>query len=316
MSRTGLVMRILALAAAMITIAALSAWVVFTFLTRGGEVTVPDLRGAELRAALELASREELGIRISGAGYDPSTPPGHVISQEPGPGGRTRKNRIIHVVVSQGTHTVLVPSLTGLSLRRAELQLAQSGLTLGRLSRSYDEEVPDGSIIAQTPVANLFVPRDTGISLLLSEGPRPRVYLLPDLTGLPMDEVLSAVRSWGLRSGGVSEEDSTQLPPGTVTEMKPPPGSPVSQGQSVHLTVSRAPAPPGPSPLVLFQYAAPPGLLDRKLTLILETEAGQSIVYEGTVDPGTSVSIPVSIPAPGRLKAYVDGSLLEERKVP
>jgi len=312
----GLLIKILLLAAGMILTAALSTWVVFAFLTSGGEVTVPDLSSLELKAALERASRENLGLRVSGTGYDPGVPPGHVISQDPGPGIRTRKNRIVHVVVSQGTRTVFVPDLKGRNLRNAELILTQTGLNLGRVGRTCHQDTPAGGVITQYPAPDLFVPRSTAIDLLLSEGPRPVTYLLPDITGLPVEEVLTSIRNWGLESGRVLEVQSADLPPGTVTAANPAPGSPVREGQSVHLTVSKIPAMPGPSPLILFQYSSPLGLLDKTLILVLETVDGSRTVWEDTISPGTSVSVPVTVPAPGILKAYLDGTLVEERKVP
>jgi serine/threonine-protein kinase len=316
MSRVGLIIRILLLAGGMILAAGLSMWVVFAFLTRGGEVVVPNLSGVELKAALELTSRENLGLRVSGTGFNPGVPPGHVISQDPAPGIRTRKNRLVHVVVSQGTRTVFVPDVSGLTLRRAELALIQSGLSLGRVSRSFYKEIPQGGVLTQSPPPDLFVPRNTAVDLLLSNGPRPVVYVLPDPVGLPVEEVLTSVRSWGLSSGRILEVQRDDLPPGTVTAINPRPGSSVTEGQSVHLTVSRMPPPPDPTPVVLFQYSSPPGLMDKTLTLVLDTGDGPRTVWEEIISPGTAVSIPVPVSAEGILTAYLDGIFLEERKVP
>jgi len=316
LNRVGFFIKIFLLASGMILTAALSTWVVFAFLTRGGEVTVPDLSNLELKAALERASGENLGLRVSGTGYDPGVPPGHVISQDPGPGIRTKKNRIVRVVVSQGTRTVFVPKLTGRNLRNAELILTQAGLNLGRVGHTFHPDTSEGQVITQYPSPDLFVPRSTAVDILLSEGPRPVIYLLPDPMGLPVEEVLSSLRGLGLQSGRVLEVDSADLPPGTVTKVTPAPGSPVTKGQSIHLTVSKVPTEPEHLPLVLFQYSIPPGLLDRTLTLELETGDGSVVIWEETVGPGTSVSVPVNVPAPGVLKAYLDRTLVEEREVP
>ena len=316
MARVGLIIRILSLAGAMILIAVLSAWVVFAFLTRGGEVTVPDFSGMELKAALERASREKLGIRISGTGFDKGVPPGHVISQDPGPGIRTRKNRIVHVIVSQGTRTVFVPSLADRNLRNAELILVQAGLNLGRVARTFHPGTPPGEVISQSPSPDLFVPRGTAVNLLISEGPRPATYLLPDLTDLPMGEVLDTIRRWGLAPGRVSEEESATLPPGTVMAVTPPPGSPVTEGQSIHFTVSRLPARPESSPVYLFRYSIPPGFLDRTLTVVLQMEEGPRTLWESTESPGTAVTVPLTFTGPGTLMVYLDGTLVEEKPVP
>ena len=316
MNRTGLVIKILLLAAGMVVAAVLSAWVAFTFLTRGGEVTVPSLEGLELRAALELTSREDLGLRVSGTGHDPGIPPGHIISQLPEAQSRTRKNRIIRVVVSQGTPTVFVPQLATLSLRRAELALVQAGLGLGNVGYVHHEDTEPGQVMAQVPPSGGLVPRGEKINLLMSEGNRPVVYFLPDLTGLPMELVLDTIRQWGLKSGKVFEVESEELPPGTVTAMVPAPGSAVTEGQSVHLTVTRIPPPPEPATMILYQYNAPTGLLDRTLTIDLVTEDAERTVWEDVVAAGSSVSIPIPVSEPALLKAYVDNVLHEIKEVP
>lgn len=316
MSRTGLAIRMLLLAAGMMVVAVLSAWVAFTFLTRGGEVTVPALEGVELRAALELTSRDQLGLRVKGTGYDLGTPPGHVISQDPPPGTRIKANRIVYVVVSQGTPSVFIPKLTGLTLRRAELQLAQAGLILGKIGHTHDEEVSLGSVITQSPIPGRFVPRNSSINMLLSDGPRPAVYLLPDMTGFPMETVLSRIRDWNMRSGRIMEIVDEEVPPGTVAALTPPAGSAVVEGQSIHLTVTKMPGPAEPAQVVLYHHTAPFGLLDRTLTLVLETGEEEKTVWEDTVGPGSSISIPVVVSSPGVLKVYVDGALLEEKEVP
>jgi len=316
MSRTGLAIRMLLLAAGMMVVAVLSAWVAFTFLTRGGEVTVPSLEGVELRAALELTSRDQLGLRVKGTGYDLGTPPGHIISQEPLPGTRIKGNRIVFVVVSQGTPSVLIPNLTGLTLRKAELQLAQVGLTLGKVGHTHDSEGPLGSVITQSPAPGNFVPRNNSINLLLSDGPRPAVYLLPDMTGFPMETVLARIREWNLRSGRIMEIVDEEVPPGTVVALTPPSGSALIEGQSVHLTVTKMPGSAESAQVVLFQHTTPFGLLDRTLTLVLITDEKERTVWEDTIGPGTAVTIPVVVSSPGILRAYEDGVLLEEREVP
>jgi len=316
LSRTGIAIRILLLAMGMVVAAVLSAWVAFTFLTSGGEVTVPALEGVELRAALELTSREQLGLRVKGTGYDLGTPPGHVISQDPPAGTRIKENRIVYVIVSQGTPSVFIPDLSGLTLRRAELQLAQAGLSLGKIGHTHEEDTSPGTVIAQSPVPGRFVPRNNSINLLLSDGPLPVVYLLPDLTGFPMETVLSRIRDWNIRSGRIMEIVDDSVPPGTVAALTPPPGSAVVEGQSIHLTVTKMPGPAEPAQVVLYHHKAPFGLIDRTLTLVLVTGDAEKTVWEDTVAPGSSLSIPVVVSSPGVLKIYVDGVLTEEKDVP
>ena len=316
MKRFGLLGKILLLASAMVLVAVLSAWVIFTFLTRGGEVTVPDVQGQEIGAALEILSRRQLGLSIAASDFDASVPPGYIISQDPGAGVRTRKNRIVRVVLSRGTRTVHVPNLSGLSLRRVELQLSQSGLKVGKVARVHLAETDPGTVISQAPPAGVFAARGQEVDVLLSEGSPVLTYLLPDLTGFPVEDVLATIRAWGLKAGRINELESTELPPGTVSETHPLPGSAINEGQTVSLTITARPKPGKALPVVLYRYASPPGFLPHHLRLVLSAGQGASEVFSQMIDPGTSVTIPVPVSGAGTLKAYVDGSLLEEKDVP
>ena len=316
MSRFALIGRILLLASAMVLAAVMSAWVIFAFLTRGGEIPVPDLSGRDLATALELTSRSNLGLRIEGNGYDVNVPPGQVLSQDPRPVVRIRKSRIVRVVVSQGTPTVYVPNLSGLSLRRVELQLSSAGLALGRVSRVHHEDVEAGAVVAQSPSPETFVARGREVSVLLSEGVRPRRYLLPDLTGFPADDVMATLRTWGLTVGQVTETQSADLPPGTVVGLQPEPGSEVTEGQIIHVRVSVMPGGYQTSPVILYRYSAPLGLLDRHLQVTLSIGEQENIVYEDTVPAGSTVTVPVPVSGAGIMKIYVDGVLVEEKGVP
>ncbi|TNF45870.1 PASTA domain-containing protein, partial [bacterium] len=203
-----------------------------------------------------------------------------------------------------------------LNLRRAELQLSQAGLNIGQIARSHDPDTETGTVMTQVPSPGDFVARGEAVNVLVSEGRRPLTFLLPEMTGYSAEVVLSSIRTWGLKTGRLLEVESADLSPGTVKALQPPPGSAISQGQTVHLTVTTAPGLHKPSPIVLYRYTSPPGLLDRNLKLVLDREDGESIVYEKDIPAGTSVTIPITVPEEAILKVYLNGSLLEERRVP
>jgi serine/threonine-protein kinase len=76
-------------------------------------------------------------------------PAGSVVQQDPTPGSHVRRQRSIHVWVSQGEEVIVVPSLVGDSERSAEVRLAQGGLKLAGTAevRSHDY-APDAVIRA------------------------------------------------------------------------------------------------------------------------------------------------------------------------
>ncbi len=219
-----------------------AAWLMIELsVPRGSEIPIPDLRGMELGAALETASRKELALSLAGYAYHSSIPSRHVISQTPDAGSPTRKNRILRVVVSRGTRDLAAPALAGMDLRRARLTLAQTGLAAGRNAYAHAPGTVSGDVIAQNPRAGAPLSRGETIDLLLSQGPPSRLLLMPDLSSLPLAEGLRILRTWKLAAGTISSRPRPDFPPGTIVATSPPAGYPVPQGSQVEITVSSTP---------------------------------------------------------------------------
>ncbi len=220
--------------------AGLSAYLVVTLTAPGGEqeVTVPDLKGMEAAAALEAASRQGLAVAVAALAYDPAVPARSVVSQAPEAGRTTRRNRIVRVTLSRGARDLSVPSLAGMSVRRAELTLGQMGLSTGTVAQVHSREMPEGEVLAQTPPAGSFLSRGETVDLLLSAGEAPLVMVMEDLSALPLSEAVAHLRRWGLRAGAVTTEPPpADFPPQLVLSTRPPKGHPVERGQAVDLVV-------------------------------------------------------------------------------
>jgi eukaryotic-like serine/threonine-protein kinase len=218
--------------------AAATAALVVSLSSRGEEVTVPDLRGLDMAGAVEAASARKLAVALSGSAYDPSVPARHVISQTPDPGGTTRKNRILSVVMSRGSRSIAVPDLAGMDLRRAQLTLGQTGLAAGETAGVRRAGTAEGEVLAQNPPPGTLVSRGEPVALLVSAGPAPRLLVMGDLTALPVSEALRFLRGWKLVPGAIAPRPRGDLPPGTVTATSPPGGYPVAEGSVVEITVS------------------------------------------------------------------------------
>jgi hypothetical protein len=80
---------------------------------------------------------------------------------------------MVNVWASKGSRLVWVPSVTKTIAQEAEQKLKAAGLVLGQVDRQNDEHVPFGSVVAQNPRAGKRVNRDTAVSLVVSDGPKP-----------------------------------------------------------------------------------------------------------------------------------------------
>jgi len=201
------------------------------------EVEVPALAGRSVNEASTLLSDAGLNLRVEeGRRVDPKVPAGHVLSQEPAAGIRTRRERSVKVWISAGPRATVVPSLIGESERTAELRLKQEGLALVAASVIRSAEYPSGTVIAQTPPAKT---RGAEVSLLLNRGERGLTYVMPDLIGVNGDRAAGLLRSRGFRVAVVAENPYPGVPGGIVLRQNPQGGFQISPGETISLEVSR-----------------------------------------------------------------------------
>jgi serine/threonine-protein kinase len=87
-------------------------------------------------------------------------------------GGRiVRPGTTINVWVSRGSKTVTIPDVTNLNGDDANTKLTDAGLTLGQVTRTHSNTVALNNVISQNPTSGKIVPRDTPVSLVISDGP-------------------------------------------------------------------------------------------------------------------------------------------------
>lgn len=208
------------------------------FVRSGAESKVPDLVGlslAEARDGLEQAGFlgvEERQEHSSDFGE------GVIVTHRPEAGVPLRKGRKVWLTVSLGLRRTATPNVAGLSYRQGAIVLDREALTVGSVSRVHHPRVERGSVIAQDPPAGAALPEGARVDLLVSLGPPPGIWVLPDLAGRPSQEVESLLRRQGLRVGDKTVVIDRSVLPGTVLEHEPGPGQRVEEGSEIALVVS------------------------------------------------------------------------------
>src|ERR1019366_8657193 len=129
---------------------------------------------------------------------------------------------------------VAIPKLVGMSPLEAERAGAASGLQVNL------PDVPLDQVISQSPPANASGVAAPKISLLVSAGPEPPTYVMPNLTGQPLGSAMLALQDAGIRVGKVSV-----LPPPLPGEPQTAPIAPsaVSEPSGASMIVTQTPAP-------------------------------------------------------------------------
>lgn len=226
------------LTAALLLSAALSAVATMRAVLSSQEVVVPSLVEKKIPEAGALAARHRLLLRVEGKRYDARVPADGIVAQEPAAGANLKAHRSVRVWVSLGPRRLTVPAIEGQSLRTARLTLDQLGLPVARLA-----EVPDptdaGTILAQSPPAGETDSVGDGLALLVSRGPRPIDYVMPDLIGRKLEEAEAALQRAGLKTGDIRVRSYPGVQPGIVLRHLPPAGHRVNAATEIALEVSK-----------------------------------------------------------------------------
>ncbi|MGX8797920.1 Stk1 family PASTA domain-containing Ser/Thr kinase [Fusibacter sp. JL298sf-3] len=114
-------------------------------------------------------------------------PAGMIISQSPRSGTMHDEGRRIDLVVSKGPKEIkyIVPKVTGMTIREAEVTLNQLGFKLGKIDKEFSDK-EKGQIITQSNLG-VEMPQGSFIDVVVSDGPEakpePPVEETPDEPG-------------------------------------------------------------------------------------------------------------------------------------
>ncbi|HEX6462866.1 MAG TPA: PASTA domain-containing protein, partial [Vicinamibacterales bacterium] len=162
---------------------------------RSRDVIVPPLGGKTVNEASAALTTAGLTLKVEDAKRpDLKVPAGQIITQDPAPGVRTRRERSVKVWVSAGARATTVPPLLGESERTAQLRAQQDGLQLASIDEIRTSEYPAGTIVAQTPLPRQALPAGAKLALLVNRGEHGTTYVTPDLIGVNGDRAADLLR--------------------------------------------------------------------------------------------------------------------------
>jgi beta-lactam-binding protein with PASTA domain len=132
-----------------------------------------------------------------------------------------------------------IPKVVGMSRAEATTVLADQGLRLRGVEENgrYDDKVPAGRVLLQSPDARTLVKRGSSVALVLSLGSR-RIEV-PDLAAKAFPAAQVTLSSAGLVIGQVLSGFVEGRPTGTVAGQSPEPGSLVAPAVGVDLLLAQ-----------------------------------------------------------------------------
>jgi eukaryotic-like serine/threonine-protein kinase len=219
------------------SVAFLSAITAMRFAIQGREVSVPDVVGKKSGEAQGILQGRGLGMKIEDRLYN-AAPADTIVRQSPASGSRVKIGQFDHVVVSLGPQKATIPALTDRSIRAARIELLRSGLQAGEISSVYLAGSEDDAVLQQDPAPGTSDVTSPHVDMLVSLGPRPVAFVMPDVMGLNLVDAEQRLSASGLHIGKISVEPAPGALHGTVLAQSPLHGARVELGSPIDLQVA------------------------------------------------------------------------------
>jgi serine/threonine-protein kinase len=283
-------------------------------IKRGAKVGVPNVVSKSVVEALDSLSERNLELRKTDSRNSALIPQNHILSQDPIPGTVVKEGSPVSVVISLGSQVSLVPNLVNRSLREARVDLNRASLGVGRFTKMHHGSGPD-IVLAQWPSPNEQVISETPVDMLVSLGPRPREYRLPNLVGQSMERANTALEAMGVALGDITTIVDLSRPQGIVLDQEPPSGSLVREGSSISLVTSswHREGEQIKRKFAAFLYQAPYGFSPKSVRIKVSDPDGDRTIYDEVDEPGAAIKLVFGYWAQCTVTVYIDNSFEMER---
>jgi eukaryotic-like serine/threonine-protein kinase len=135
-------------------------------------IIVPDYRGLYFTDVKSNPDNSNYQFNVIDSIFDADKPRGSILSQDPFPGAKVKKNRMVYLTVtSMVPEKTTMPELRDLTLRQAQSMLESAGLKLGKLLyiKSFDEDAVQNQLFKGRPI-KAGTELDKGSVIILTVG--------------------------------------------------------------------------------------------------------------------------------------------------
>jgi len=201
-------------------------------------VTMPDIRGMSQSGASSQLRVLQLDVEVARQMAHPTIPEGMILDQIPAPEARIRGGRTVRVVTSSGPPAGLLPNLTGLSLRQAEITLQRERFRVGRVLKLRRRGVTQSVVDYQNPQAGTQLFKGAVVDLVVAEPAATDLMRMPDLRGVPLFKARQVIADAGCVLAPVLFERTSRSQPNLVLSQEPPAGERIRKGERLELVAS------------------------------------------------------------------------------
>jgi eukaryotic-like serine/threonine-protein kinase len=217
---------------------------------------VPSVDGLPLRVAVQ--SLQHAGFKVDVEPKNSDTiGKGFVISTTPEGGTLLPVGNRVRVNVSSGVAKFPMPNVMQLQQNEADNVLTGKGLVPVYQEQPSDQ--PEGTVIAQAPLAGAKVAKGDRVVVTVSKG--PGTVAVPDTVGLTKADATGELQQAGFQVQARERKVTNQSDDGIVVDQRPGHGTQLKKGRTVVIWVGKYTAPattPTPTPTDTAPTPAPP----------------------------------------------------------
>lgn len=279
------------------------------FVFNEGSLIVPDLAGIQLQQASSILAPYELSVIQSGEKYHSFMQKGEIVSQDPFPGIKVKKGRIVKVIVSAGQENIRVPEVRKKILVEAESMIRNQGFTVREKCYTENETVLKDHVIAVHPEPGIMIPRGAGVDLLLSSGSGKKDILVPDLKGKKYLEVKneSSLKIFP-HYEYIPEEEQ-----GIILRQTPAPSTVMKSDAVIDVWINEPVIPVrGARHFETVSYDVPRGHSSSLMRIIVTDEQGIREAFRQEVTGGENISCTIGGVGKMRVIIYLDSVIVRE----
>ena len=200
----------------------------FIFNRNLAEIAVPNVTNMTVVEAQKLLEEKQFKVELEEKYGDP------VMEQSPKAGEKRKQGSLIILTICKGAELKAVPDVTGMSLSKAEQQLADAGFKVGKVTRKHVDGGKIGAVLSQSPKGLDKAPKGTAIDLVINEGDKP----VPNIIGKSIDEAKGMLEQAGLKLGEIKKVQDASAKKNIVLACNPGVGSNLNDGAAVAITVA------------------------------------------------------------------------------
>ncbi len=202
------------------------------------EVEVPNLVGKTEEEARKIAKEVGLLFSVKDRAYNSEYEEGIIYSQNEDEGQKVKKDFPLEVLISKGAKEVEVPNLAGKYSIEAATTLKDLDLKEGDITSEFNDSVPSGKVIRQSPEAGKMVSMNTEVNFVLSKGPEVVNTTVPTLVGLSLESAKAKILEKNLTIGEIKYDYSDEYDKNLVIKQTHTPGSEIEEFTYVGIVVS------------------------------------------------------------------------------